>query len=381
MGERRTYRVYLRNMLAAAACLFLIPVAASELMKVWFGELEPPQIVARQLKTKDLLYLSGLSQDVAAYKLEIGKVEQPDIIAVGSSRALQVRDFFFTSSFANWGLAVRTVGQLEWATREIEKLPKKPKLVIVFLDPWWFNGNHQSGRDVYTLRRSHLSNIYRNAYVLIKSLSKDKLSNHTKRLGLGAIRSNQGFDYYGSFHYIARVTGREKADVHFETTLRRIKTQDDRWIGANDPNRYAIERWQAARQKLEDVGVRVVEILPPFSSVVVDRMRSSGLYGYAWKLAGEFGGRVLDYTDPRRLPDFTDCEFLDGFHGGEVVYAKMLLDVAEQREDLRSVLDIGKLRHWVTAHRGLAAPTTIRLYGDGVKESDFLHLGCSKSPK
>jgi hypothetical protein len=381
MDDPRTYRIYLRYMLAAAVCLFLLPFAASELLKIHFGELEPSEVVRRQLQSKDLLYLSGLNQDVAAYKLELAKAEMPDVIAVGSSRALQVRDFFFTAPFTNWGLAARTIGQLEWATREIARLPKKPKLVVVFLDSWWFNEKHRTGKDIYVLQQSHLGNIYRNTYVLTKSLFAGKRATGGKRLGLAAIRSNQGFDYYGSFHYTGRITGREKADIRFDNTLRRIDIQDDRWVGADDPNPFAIQRWQAARTELERAGVQVVEILPPFSSVVVDRLRSGGKHGYIWKLADQFGGRVLDYTDPRRIGDTSDCEFLDGFHGGEVTYAKVLLDAAKERPDLRPFVNIERLQGWVDANRGLASPTTIRLYGNGAREIDFLRIGCEKEAR
>lgn len=380
MDDRRIYAVYLRRLLIAAACVFLLPVAASEFLKVWFSELPPATIVNQQLASTELLYLSGLSQDVAAYKLAMTQIEKPDVIAIGSSRALQVRDFFFNARFVNLGLAVRTVGQLEWVANEIKMLPKKPRLAVVFLDPWWFNGNYHSGKDIYVLRNSHLSNIYRNTYVLAANLFSRKRASSASRLGLAAIRSNQGFDYYGSFHYVARVTGYEKHDVRFKTTLRRIETQDGRFVGADEPNPLAIRRWQHAKRELETAGVRVVEILPPFSSVVVDAMRTNGRFGYVWNLADHLGSDVLDYTDPRRLPAVEDCEFLDGFHGGEVVYAMMLLDAAERKPALRSLLNIERLESWTAANRGMAAPTTISLFGNGAKEVDFLHLGCSKAP-
>lgn len=382
MEDQCTYAVYLRRMLAAAACLFLLPVAASEFLKIWFRELPPAEIVSRQLASKDLLYLSGLSQDVADYKLVMAQAEKADVMVIGSSRALQVRDFFFKAPLVNWGLAVRTVGQLEWVTREIAKLPKKPRLAIVFLDVWWFNGKYQSGKDIYVLQQPHLSNIYRNTYVLTKGLLSRKHTNSAKRLGIAAIQSNQGFDYYGSFHYVARVTGHEKHDFRFETTLHRIDTQNSRFVGADEPNALAIKRWQAAKAELELAGVHVVEILPPFASVVIDRMQSSGHYSYIWKLPGQLGKQVLDYTDARSLPEASDCEFLDGFHSGEVLNAEMLLDAAKRRPELRAVLNVEQLQAWSTAHRGFASPTTISLYGNGAKEVDFLRLGCSKvAPK
>jgi hypothetical protein len=377
MNEQRTYAVFLRRLLIAAALAFGLPYGISEALKIRAGELPPADVADRQMKSKQTLYLSGLDQNVNIYKLELTARQNPAIIAVGSSRALQVRDFFFNDSFVNWGLTVSSIAALDWSVNEILKLPKKPKLVIFFLDPWWFNGKFDNARDVFAAREPRTSNIYKNTWLLGQRLFARKPMTQPNRLGIAAIDSNQGYDFTGSFHYVSRITVGEPYDIKFQRTLRQIDTQDQRWIGAGDVNPLAIERWNAAKARLEQNGIAVVEILPPFPPSITARIREKGNHTYISKL-GALLPKAFDYMDARTLPGVTDCEFVDGIHGGEIIYAKVLLDAAAKNASLRAVLRADALRPWVAANQGHTSPATIGLYGHGAIETDFLKLGCAK---
>jgi hypothetical protein len=378
MTEQRTYAIFLRRLVIAAACAFALPFGISEGLKIWFGELPAAELADRQLKSKETLYLSGLDQSVNAYKLELTLRQNPAIIAVGSSRALQVRDFFFNESFVNWGLTVSSIAALDWAASEIIKLPQKPKLVIFFLDPWWFNPKFDNARDVFVPRDPQTTNIYRNTYLLGKRLFAKKPLTRANRLGIAAIDSNQGFDYYGSFHYISRITTGETFDIKFERTLRQIDTGDQRWIGAEEPNRLAIERWKSIKARLEQSGIAVVEILPPFPPSVTKRLHGKGNHAYIGKI-GALLPTAFDYMDSRALPDVTDCEFVDGIHGGEIVYAKALLSAAENNPALRQFLRTAALTNWTRMNAGNTSPATVAIHGEGAQEIDFLQMGCKKS--
>ena len=379
MTEARTYAIFLRRLLIVAALAFGLPYGVSEALKIWFGELPPAELAERQLKSRQTLYLSGLDQNVNIYKLELTTRQNPAIIAVGSSRALQVRDFFFNDSFVNWGLTVSSIAALDWSVNEILKLPKKPKLAIFFLDPWWFNGKFDNARDVFVAREARTTNIYRNTWLLGQRLFARKPLTQPNRLGLAAIDSNQGYDFYGSFHYISRITVGEPYDIKFQRTLRQIDTQDQRWIGENDVNPLAIERWKAAKRRLEQNGIRVVEILPPFPPAVAARLREKGNHAYIGKIAPLLGPEAFDATSPAWVSRTSDCEFTDGIHGGEVVYAKALLDAAEKNPALRPFLRSDLLRGWTAANEGNTSPATVAFYGSGAQEIDFLKMGCKKS--
>jgi hypothetical protein len=379
MSEQRTYAIFLRRLLIAAAIAFALPYAFSEGLKIWFGELQPAELAERQLRDKRTLYLSGLDQSVNAYKLELTLRQNPAIIAVGSSRALQVRDFFFNEPFINWGLTVSNIAALDWSANEILKLSNKPKLVIFFLDPWWFNPKFDTARDVFVPRETRATNIYRNTWLLGKRLFARKPLTHPYRLGIAAIDSNQGYDFSGSFHYISRITIGETYDIKFQRTLGQINGQNQRWIGGTDVNPLAVERWKAAKARLEQNGIAVVEVFPPLPPTVVARLQERGNHSYIAKIAPLLGPQAFDATEAKWLPRTSDCEFVDGIHGGEIVYAKALLSAAEKNPALRPFLRSGFLQKWTAANEGNTSPATIAFYGDGAPEIDFLQMGCKKS--
>src|SRR5688572_21386115 len=67
MSEQCTYAVFLRRLLIAAALAFGLPYGISEALKIRAGELPPADVADRQMKSKQMLYLSGLDQNVNAY--------------------------------------------------------------------------------------------------------------------------------------------------------------------------------------------------------------------------------------------------------------------------------------------------------------------------
>ena len=378
MNEQRTYAKFLRRLLLAAALAFALPFGISEALKRWFGELAPAEIADRQMKSKQTLYLSGLDQDVTSYKLELADRLNPSIIAVGSSRALQVRDFFFNEPFVNWGLTVRSIAALDWVASEIVKRPKKPKVVIVFMDPWWFNPKFDDARDIFTPRDPRTANIYKNTYILGQRLFSRKPLTLPNRLGVAAVDSNQGYDYYGSFHYVSRLVTGDPFDIKFANTLRQIDTQNQRWIGGAEPNSLAFERWNAAKKRLEQAGIAVVEIIAPLPPTVVTHLRQRATHAYVAKIAAKLGPRAIDATNLDYLAQTNDCEFVDGIHAGEVVYARALLDAAETNPALHPLLRADELRAWIKANQGSASPASVSLYGNGATEVDFLKVGCAK---
>jgi hypothetical protein len=373
------HRIFVLRVAAVALCVFLIPLGLSEFLKNWFSEFDAVEIASLQTKRPNALYLSGLDQDVSYYKIALSKVREPDIVAVGSSRAMQVRTEFLNGPLVNWGGTIRTIGQLQWAAEELIKLPKKPKLALIFLDPWWFNERYLDGRDVFAPRANRIGNVFRNAYVLASRAVTHGFSTRPDRLGLAAIQSNQGYDYYGSYHYLARVTGVERqADVQFRRTLRMVETEDDRFMGAAEPNPYAVKRWRDIRATLERNGIKVVAMVAPLAPSVIDLMRRKGRHGVYFNLAERLGGDVANFVDPQLFAGADNCEFLDGFHGGEISYARMLLTLAEKQPDVRPFVNSSFLTTLIQNNRGLTSPITLEKYGEGKKEVDFVGLGCKK---
>lgn len=379
MPIKPPYRSFVLCVLMTASLTFLVPLALSEFFKNWFGEFSPAEVAVIQKNSPDTLYLSGLDQDVSRYKLELTKLRTPEIVAIGSSRAMQVRNEFLNGRLVNWGGTIRTIGQLQWAAEQLIKLDKKPKLALIYLDPWWFNERYLDGRDIFVLKENRITNVFRSAYVLTSRAISHGVAKKPGRLGMAAIQSNQGYDDYGSFHYVARVTGVEMhSDVQFERTLRLIGTQGDRFIGAQESNPIAVQRWMETRKLLESNGITVVGMIAPLAPSAIELMRKNGRHDYFFTLASRLGTNVFDYVDPTAFSGADNCEFLDGFHGGEITYARMLLALTALRPALLPFINTEFLRTFVKDNSGLTSPITMQKYGEGKREIDFMKLGCRR---
>lgn len=83
----------------------------------------------------------------------------------------------------------------------------------------------------------------------------------------------------------------------------------------------------------------------------------------------------MDFTDPRTFAA-TDCEFVDGFHGGEVVYARILRDMADRWSSLLAYVDMDKINAVIRDWRGHALVPDPRLTDR--PEVDFMRSDCPK---
>ena len=83
----------------------------------------------------------------------------------------------------------------------------------------------------------------------------------------------------------------------------------------------------------------------------------------------------LTLSTPKNIGSF-NCEFIDGFHGGDVTYAKILLALATQNKKLTVLLNLNYLSRIISLYHGLAfipdKQVTLK------KEIDFTQLGCKK---
>lgn len=96
-------------------------------------------------------------------------------------------------------------------------------------------------------------------------------------------------------------------------------------------------------------GIVVVRFIPLFAPSANDVMEDSGNYGYLSKISprckeifAEYGYEYFDYTDVRGL-GLDDTYFIDGLHGGEVVYAYLVRNMIKQVSCLQQYVDIKTL--------------------------------------
>lgn len=371
-----------------ALSVFLVatPLFGLQLILLKAGELDIDNVIAMQASHEKVLYSSGLNQSSYYYKLKLFDFANPDVIAIGSSRAMQVRGAFFKPSFVNLGGSVNGITELESLVSNLASRKNKPRIAFVFLDPWWFIQEYARDGGPPPVERSANRISISIARYAISSLREgnwiSKLSS-TDNLGIHAILTNEGFGQDGSFHYTSTLTGNRKSgDAAFFSTLDRVRLGKGRFGKAENPDPRLLSRACTSIKKLRQSIDHIVVITPPFAAVVWNAMTRGG-YQYITEtnayLAECLGASAFhNYISGDMIPNGTDCEFIDGLHGGDVTYARIMNEISKTDSQVLESIDRDFIINFIKGKSGFA---------EGVKqqkstsepEVDFLNLGCKKS--
>ena len=360
------------------------------------GELASVVDVVTRQSDSAARYGSAIHEDGFAYKLELATREKPVIIALGSSRVLQFRQRVFSTKFINAGRGMITPEEGLTFMRAL--LPRhKPKVVIIGLDFWWFNPNwsYPNRRSRNTsldlaklglvqdwLLKSKISvaDIWR---VAILSDTKNQLTQHAN-IGVAAIMRGVGYRPDGSRDYGLRYSGNDPTfnDQGFADTLRRIERGE---VQFKHGQQAASPRFRLIDQLLHYLsseGVTPIVVMPPLARPVLESMKTrgadfsylTGIQEYITALPFE----TYNFMDSEYL-GADDCEFVDGFHGGEVVYQRMIASIIGQNPNSALVphVNIGALLRSIRKSSGhVLTEKSATEYT--LAETDFLQIGCQK---
>ncbi|HEY4162686.1 MAG TPA: hypothetical protein VGM59_06435 [Dongiaceae bacterium] len=341
------------------------------------------------------LYGSALVYRPYPYKLELYRLEQPDVAIVGSSRAMGFVADGFAAPMTDLGGAVNEIVEAEQLIPDMLRI-HHPKLLLFTLDFWWFNQQRYIA-DAAISRSSDvsftLSDILSPAEWLFKGrVKRSKLlktmfapAPEQPLIGVEANQNHAGFDRNGTRFYGSILTGGAKFDdPRFKRTLARLKSaKSDSKLGVTQP--FSEEAWSEVMQlarMAQAAGVDFRFIVPPMAGPVMERVHtlaSRTLIDDLHDHLSRSGVTFYDFSDPASL-DAPDCEFVDGFHGGFVVYLRILRKVAqdmEARPDLRALIQPDAvLANLIDRNKGRA---TLRGQEWAGKENDYLKLGCPKN--
>jgi hypothetical protein len=379
-------RLFFKGFIIGSLTLGGLFLAANVLLSR-VGEIGLNSIINRQLSSKDenILFSSGINQYVFFYKLKLLDKINPKIIAIGSSRAYQVREQFFNQKFVNLGGTVHNLGDLEYLASQFNK-SQKLKLALLFIDPWWFNQDY-----------NYLSNSLSSSYGFPEKISTSlaihavgwlrkgnwiSAAARSKNLGLHAILSGAGYRRDGSYDYVDTMSGKAHFDdTQFSDTLTRIRESRDRFQKNDDADSYLVERACSAIIKIKRSIPNLVVIAPPFAGLVWEKMNEGG-YTYIAKTNAMLANclKDIDFYDlysVKQISGSTDCEFIDGFHGGDVTYARILKYISGKNMTVKNSLANQFIDEFIQNNAGYAAGI-IRNKFPTVKEIDFLQIGCAK---
>ena len=403
MIRNRDFSRFLRRYLALLALPGLI-VAANILVVYRGGELTSYADIARRQGETQALFGAAFNQNAFGYKLAMVRRDAPEVVALGSSRVMLFRREDFTASFVNAGGAANFLNEMAEFLDQMQAF-HTPKLLILGLDFWWFNplypeppeyAYHQgTGTELdYDKLTKPFSYLFdrrmppKDYLRLLLFGGRKNPHNGFENYGLRAAVWCNGFRDDGSHLYGESAFGLNPNffDKKFLDTLADIDMGVGYFLHGPGLAPRRLEELRAILAMCRERGIRVIAILPPLAGPVYravlarseDFAHLRELRARLPELAAAYGAEAYDFTD-RESFGSGDCEFFDGYHGGDVAYARILATILARNpaSALAAYADPEALRRVIAQYSGRAIVTSpAALYL--AREVDFLDLGCPK---
>jgi hypothetical protein len=293
--------------------------------------------------------------------------EKKSLWALGSSRVLQFRENMFDTTFYNAGYTISSINDFKPFIKSIPN-SKLPKYIIIGLDQWMFNESYddlnsipstESWQNSFTFSPK-LFPTYKNVYADLFAgkytfSSLIQHSNSYNKIGLNAKMNNTGFRNDGSFYYggqISKLIDKDTTanDFNYSNTFDRIKHGDRRFQYCKSVNEKAISELNDLLKYCKDQQINVIAFLPPFADKVYNKMNESGkyvnlkeIYSRVKPYFDKYNYEVYDFSKVS-LCNSNDNETIDGFHGSEFTYQKLLISILDSGSILNQVTNVKRLK-------------------------------------
>lgn len=387
----KQYRLFIRKWLVLTIATLILFCCILLYLSMLFEHNLYSSIIQRQIKNNSL-YGSALNVNPFGYHLEKIKIIKPDIIVIGTSRAGQFKQKYFKNTFLTTPNASNTLAQAKTFIQEIVKI-YKPKLMIFCLEPWWLNEkypnytntnyHHLNGTNITAEKITHFFTFSLTGKIPFSTdfIFTNKISNPLTKydsLGLDAINNSNGSFIDGSYLYGSLIYGKTPhQDFQFKDTLWRIQNQNSYFLyGAHlDPKK--LQNFIEIQNFITSHNIQLITIIPPLAPSIYAIMMKQ--YEKQYQYIHEVHqwaqkNQIYDFFNPSILTT-DDCEFYDGFHGGDVYYAKILEYIGRHNQTLLPYLNLNNI-HWVIQNKSGLAYSGEHI--NGLYEKDFSGIGCQK---
>jgi len=321
------------------------------------------------LNTNSKNYLIGYTYNEKNYKFlkwkTINAKSKFDVWSLGSSRAMQFRSEMFDKSFYNAGFTVGRINEFLPFMKSIDQ-SKYPDILIVTLDTWMFNPKYDKVDDIIDETKwansfkmypdfTTLKTVWGDFIKYKFSPNKIYTTEGYFRVGYNALYKNSGFRNDGSFYYgeqIQKLMTKDStcSDYQFRSTFTKIDKGIDRFEYGNSFNPKAFEALEKFIYFCKKNNIKIVLLFPPFAETIYKKMIESGKYAYiqnisekCYDIAKKHNFEFYDFTAPQKI-NSADDEFIDGFHGSEKAYLKMLIAMLEKKSILSTKTDVDRLK-------------------------------------
>lgn len=287
---------------------------------------------------------------------------QPDIIAMGNSRSLPIRSFFFrdSSRFYNAGVSVATIKQYQYF---LELIPDscKPKVILMSIDGFFFIRNwddlaiddfsneYSEQFSVSSYLLTNLSRIWTDVR-LGKISINDLFFAPNQYIGLSAKVKKQGYRYDGSHYYGSEIPSLSDTVTRLKESYEFIEKGIKRFEYSDTVNPPAFVVLDKLLAYCKAHNIYVAGYFPSYAHGVYRKMQETGkykymdgLYGRVQPIFGKYGYSFFDFNDIYSIGG-SDAETLDGYHISEKASLRLLIKLAEQDSMVRRYVDMDYLQ-------------------------------------
>ena len=358
------------------------------------------EIISYQLNNNGI-YGSALYTNVYPYKIALYSKIKPEIVVIGSSTVLQFREKFFNGKFVNLGRTVNYPFEGEKLISDILKI-HKPKIIIFGIDFWWGNNskeyteglnfNHHidygqklSPDGIIAPFKWILSGKFelKDYFNIISNSSDYKQTNY---LGINAKFNRVGFAKDGSLYELNKIY-KNNYDIEsrkFSKTLKRIHLKSNQFIVGKKVSDERLKSIKNIIFKLNSAGVNVITFINPLPPLIYDKIQQNKK---SYSYINLFRNKLIkihnfhyDFFNPYFLKT-SNCEFLDGFHGGDIVAARILNSFSkDKKNNITKFINKKYLKFLLLNYKDMVLANNY--YKNKFEnEIDFLDFGCNKIPK
>jgi len=224
--------------------------------------------------------------------------------------------------------------------------------------PWL--SSHSTADEVYHAHWQDVWGGLRSGKIVVSHLLG--LRGLSTRIGFSAVCNEQGFRNDGSYRYGGTdldINNPQHRDYRFAATLKLVAAGRGRFPWGDTPSEPALRETDALLDFCRDHGIDVIGFMPPHAHAVWAAMEAlAPKYEYIKKLEPalrmRFESRGFEFYD---FSDFAmigapDSDAIDGFHGTERTYLRLLIAMLERGSRLNALADLPDLRAALAASTG-----------------------------
>jgi hypothetical protein len=348
--------------------LFFAPVVALFLMfeaAFWVsGDSWPmAKVAAAHEGRTSLLVRPQLFAQSYGFKFHRVRALKPDIICLGTSRVLQIRDLFFDSSktaFYNGGGMLGSFADIHGYTEALREgsLPK-PQVIIFGIDPWWMKtglppvqttwDKDSQYADSFYIPEAHIAAI-RAAFKQKGLIWPGSLGmafnpapyNGYPAIGGAALNKGVGFRIDGSYQYDpSLIISYIEKGPHFEDretppVIERLRERKEQFTPAEGLDQAMLDALIVDLKALQQMGIEPLVFLPPWANESYTQLEKDVTVHGWWRdyktlMPEALKKAGVPCVGPSTPQDYglDDTTMWDGFHPSEVLMARIIRDLVQ----------------------------------------------------